>query len=89
MKLEDIKGLNKEKILSWVGLQVASSATAKILSMAALLGLGVLVGASAAVLLTPRTGKQLRNDIRRRLRNGSDHMADLLPDSTEAQASGA
>lgn len=85
MKLKDITQLNKEKVLGMVGLQIAASATAKILGAAALVGLGVLVGASAAMLWTPKTGKQLRQDIRRRFRNGSDEIADLLPDNIEAQ----
>ncbi len=86
MKLKDITQLNKEKVLGMVGLQIAASATAKILGAAALVGLGVLVGASAAMLWTPKTGKELRQDIRRRFRNGSDEIADLLPDNIEAQS---
>lgn len=89
MKLKDIKELNKEKVLGMVGLQVAASATAKILGAAALIGLGVLVGASAAILWAPKSGKELRREIRRRLRNGSDELSDLLPDTIEAQSSGA
>jgi hypothetical protein len=88
MKLKDIKELNREKILGMVGLEVAASATAKILGIAALIGLGALVGASAAVLWTPKTGKELRREIRRRFKNGSDQVADLLPDTMEAQSSG-
>lgn len=86
MKLKDIKELNKDKVLGMIGLQIAASATAKIVGAAALIGLGMLVGASAAMLWTPKTGKDLRREIRRRLKNGSDQVADLMPDSLEVQS---
>ena len=88
MQLKDITELNKEKLLGMVGLQMAASTTAKLLGVAALIGLGVLVGAGGAMLWTPKTGRQLRHDIRRRLRNGSAQVSDLLPDAMESQSAG-
>lgn len=88
MTLKDIKELDKDKLLAMIGLQIAASTTAKVLSTTALIAVGAVVGAGVALLWAPKPGKQLRRDIRRRLRNGADEVADLLPDNLEAQSSG-
>ncbi len=89
MKLKDIKELNKDKLLAMVGLEVAASITSKILGATALVAVGALVGASVALLWTPKTGKELRREIRRRMRNSSEQVADLLPDAMQPESSGA
>jgi gas vesicle protein len=89
MKLKDIKELNKDKLLAMVGLEVAASITSKLLGATALVAAGALVGASVALLWTPKTGKELRREIRRRVRNSSEQVTDMLPDALQPESSGA
>lgn len=88
MTIKEIKELDKDKVLAMIGLQVAASTTAKILSTAALFAVGAVVGAGVALLWAPKPGKVLRRAIRRKLRNGTDELSDLLPDRFESQSSG-
>jgi len=68
MKLDDLREFSMDEILSALGLTAKPSASERLLSGLGLFGVGLLVGASAALLLAPRSGQALRADLAARLR---------------------
>jgi len=68
MKISDLKDLSKEDVLSALGLASKPSATERILGTLGLFGAGILVGAGAALLLAPKSGADLREDLGQRIR---------------------
>ena len=89
MKLSDIKDFNKEDVLSALGLASKATTTERILSTLGLFGAGVLIGAGAALLLAPKSGADLREDLGQRFRkirsermNGEDESDSLDADSS-------
>jgi YtxH-like protein len=73
MKLSDLSDLSKDDILSALGLAAKPSATERLLGTVGVFGLGLLIGAGAALLLAPKSGQGLREDLGerfRRVRNG-------------------
>jgi hypothetical protein len=72
MKLSDISNLNKEDILAALGLEQKSSMTSEVLATVGIFGLGLLVGAAGALLLAPKSGQDLREDLGQRIRTLRD-----------------
>ena len=68
MKLSDLSDLSKDDILSALGLAAKPSATERLLGTMGVFGLGLLIGAGAALLLAPKSGQGLREDLGERLR---------------------
>jgi hypothetical protein len=66
MKLQDIKNLITEDFLGLLGLEVKQAHRTRWLGLAGTLAVGVLIGASALMLLTPKATKELRQKIRSR-----------------------
>jgi hypothetical protein len=64
---KEISGLSKEDVLSSVGLALDRSTTQQVLSALGYFGAGLVVGAGAALLLAPKSGRGLREDIGERL----------------------
>ncbi len=87
MKLSDIRDLNKDDILSALGLATKPSTSDRLLGTLGVFGVGLLVGAGAALLFAPKSGQALREDLGdrfRKLRNEDDSDS---TDSLEAPAS--
>lgn len=69
MKISDISNLSKEDILSALGLESKATTTERLLGSIGIFGVGLLVGAGVALLLAPKSGQDLREDLQQRLRN--------------------
>ena len=69
MKLSDIRDLNKDDVLAALGLTSKPSTSEVILGRLSIFGLGLLVGAGAALLLAPKSGEDLRADMGSKLRD--------------------
>lgn len=79
MKLSDLSDLSKDDILSALGLSAKPSTSERLLGTAGIFGLGLLVGAGVALLLAPKSGQGLREDLGERLRrarNGESEPAE-------------
>ena len=63
MKLQDIKDMSKEDALAAIGLSIKPSSGQWLASTLSIWALGVAVGAAAALLLAPRSGRELRDDL--------------------------
>jgi hypothetical protein len=67
MKLQDIKNMDKDDFLGILGLETKHSFTNQLLGTLGTFGIGLLVGAGVALLLAPKTGSDLRHDLRSKL----------------------
>ncbi len=81
MNLADIKDLDKDDLLAAVGLSIKRTTTERLLEATAFLGAGLVFGAGLALLLAPKSGKGLREDISQKLgkiKNGRDTASSVL-----------
>lgn len=76
MKLSDLSNLDKDDVLSALGLASKRTASERLLGGLGILAVGVLIGAGAALLLAPTSGKGLREELARRLRKAREGVAD-------------
>jgi hypothetical protein len=74
MKLSDIGDLSKEDVLAALGLSSKRTTSDQLIGTLGTFAIGVLVGAGAALLLAPKSGQGLREDLSehfRKVRNGA------------------
>lgn len=64
MKWNDI---SKEDILNVLGVATKPSSTSRVFGALGLIGLGLVAGAGAALLLAPKSGVELRRELSRKL----------------------
>jgi hypothetical protein len=72
MNLKDVRNLDRDELLSLLGLERKPSPGAGLAGALGTFGVGLLVGAGIALMLAPKPGHQLRQEIRDRLRRASD-----------------
>jgi hypothetical protein len=65
--LKNLKKLEKDDLLEKVGLQSRRSTMDSVLPALGIFALGVAVGAGIGLMLAPKSGAELRNDLRARL----------------------
>lgn len=91
MTLKDLKNMNKNDVLGLLGLEEIPSTTGTVLRSLGLIGLGALIGATAGLLLAPSSGRELRDDLSKRIKNGTDRALEAateVVDKTRDFASG-
>jgi gas vesicle protein len=88
MKLSDLSDLSKDDILSGLGLAIKPSSSEKLWGTLGIFSVGLLVGAGAALLLAPKSGQGLREDLSDRFRKARNGEGDAteLPETDGAQA---
>jgi gas vesicle protein len=72
MNLDDLRDLDRNDVLAWLGLQRKQSTAASIIGSLSLFAGGLAVGAVAALLLAPKPGTDLREDLKTRLRRAKE-----------------
>jgi gas vesicle protein len=82
MKLRDLRDMDKDDFLGLVGLQTKRSLTSELLGTLGTFGIGLLVGAGVALMLAPKPGRELRQDIRAKIRRGKAEAEDKSPEGT-------
>jgi hypothetical protein len=78
MNLKDLKNLDKEDMLAMLGLETKPSTVRWLSGALGTFGMGMLVGAGIALMLAPKPGRELRGDIRDRLRRAPDDVRDAV-----------
>ncbi len=64
-----LRGFSKDDVLEKLGLQTRTSTGEWLLGALGFFGLGLLVGAATALLLAPKSGRELRNDLSAKARS--------------------
>jgi hypothetical protein len=77
LSLRDLKRLDRDDLLELVGLQRAGTNDWIAPALTAL-GVGLLVGAGLGLLLAPKPGVDLRQDLRERLREAKEALPEPL-----------
>jgi hypothetical protein len=75
MKLSNLKDMDKNDMLGLLGLSTTPSTSSQLADVLGIFGLGVLVGAGVALLLAPKAGHELRDDLRARIASGRQEVA--------------
>jgi hypothetical protein len=70
MKLQDIRNMDKNDFLGILGIETKHTFTNQLLGTLGTFGVGLLVGAGVALLLAPKAGNELRQDLRKKLHCG-------------------
>jgi hypothetical protein len=78
MNLKDLRKLDKDDILDMLGLETKSSTGAWLAGALGTFGVGLLVGAGIGLMLAPKPGRELREDIRERLRRAPEDLNQSL-----------
>jgi len=86
MTLKSLRDLDKDDLLRLIGLQTKRGAAEWILPSMAVFGLGLLVGAGVGVLLAPKPGRALRDDLRHRLQGLSEGMRESYSEQSGASS---
>jgi hypothetical protein len=68
---KNLPDLDKEDLLDMVGLESRRSQTEKLVPALALFGAGVLVGVGLGLMLAPKPGRELRDDLKAKLNKGN------------------
>ena len=88
MKMQDIKNMDKDDLLGMLGLQAKRSDTSRVLTTLGTFGIGLVVGAGVALLLAPKAGSELRQDLRTKFRRDGKDDADDVTANGRASAAG-
>jgi hypothetical protein len=72
MNFKDLRNLDKDDLLGLMGLETKHSTAGYLAGTLGTFGVGLLVGAGIALLLAPKPGHELREDIRDKLRRSPD-----------------
>jgi hypothetical protein len=67
MTFSDLSSLDRNDVLGWLGLEPRQSRGSWLLGSLGLFGAGLAVGASVALLVAPKAGRELREDLKNRL----------------------
>jgi hypothetical protein len=70
----DLKKMDKDDVLNLLGLETRKGPTDWLLPTLGAFSVGLLVGAGIGLLMAPKPGAELRNDLRTRLQPGQDSM---------------
>jgi YtxH-like protein len=70
----DLKKMDKDDVLNLLGLETKKGPTDWLLPALGAFSVGLLVGAGLGLLMAPKPGSELRNDLRTRLQPGLDTM---------------
>jgi len=76
--IKKLRDLDKDDLLNLIGLETRRTVADWILPTLGIFGVGVLVGAGIGMLLAPKPGRELREDLRNRLQGAADDIGTQL-----------
>jgi hypothetical protein len=79
--IKKLRDLDKDDLLNLIGLQTKRTTVDWILPTLGIFGVGVLVGAGIGMLLAPKPGRELREDLRNRLQAAADDIGGPLSEA--------
>lgn len=84
MNIDNLKNLDKDDFLNMLGLETKRNPIDYMVPALALFGVGVIVGTGVGLLVAPRPGRELRQDIAQRLQQAPEAMSRLPQRANEA-----
>lgn len=84
MTLDKIKSLDKDDLLNMLGLETRRNTMDYLVPALALFGVGIVVGAGIGLLVAPRPGRELRDDLAQRIQNAPEAISRLPQRASEA-----
>jgi gas vesicle protein len=78
MNFKELRNLDRDDILEMIGLQRKTSTAGWLAGTLGTFGIGLLVGAGIALMMAPKSGRELRENLRDRLRRMPEDMSDTM-----------
>ena len=78
MNFKELRNLDRDDVLEMIGLQRKSSTAAWLAGTLGTFGIGILVGAGIGLLMAPKSGRELRENLRDRFRRMPDDLGDTM-----------
>lgn len=75
MKLKNLKQFDIDTLLNLLGLETRPTTTSWIAGTLGTFGIGLLAGAGLGLILAPKFGRELRDNIRNRMRHNRDDLS--------------
>ena len=69
---KNLPDVDKDELLEMIGLESRRSSAERMVPALALFGAGVLLGVGLGLMLAPKPGRELRDDLRDRLGKGTN-----------------
>ncbi len=82
MNLKSLRRLDKDDLLNFIGLQTKRDMVNWVMPAIGIFSVGLLVGAGVGLLLAPKPGRELREDLRGRLQGVSEDVAGTIANAT-------
>lgn len=76
---KNLPDVDKDDLLEMVGLESRRTSVDRMVPALALFGAGVLLGVGLGLMLAPKPGRELRDDLRERLGKGTNGAAEPKP----------
>ncbi|WP_224247906.1 YtxH domain-containing protein [Hyalangium gracile] len=86
--LKELKKLDKDDLLNLIGLETRKETTDYLLPALGAFTVGVLLGVGVGLMLAPKPGNELRNDLRNRFEGGKDTLTGAGTQRTETVTRG-
>jgi hypothetical protein len=86
--VSDLKKLDKDELLNLIGLETRKDTTDYLLPALGAFTVGVLLGVGVGLMLAPKPGNELRNDLRNRFQPGQEPVTGVGATRTETVTRG-
>jgi hypothetical protein len=83
--VSDLKKLDKDELLNLIGLETRKETTDYLLPALSAFTVGVLLGVGVGLMLAPKPGNELRNDLRNRFQPGQEPVTGATRGATVTQ----
>jgi hypothetical protein len=70
--VNDLKKMDRDDLLNLIGLETRKDTTDYLLPALGAFTVGVLLGVGVGLMLAPKPGNELRNDLRNKIQSGQD-----------------
>lgn len=78
-----MRDFSAEHLLDMIGLERRHSTGERVAEVLALFGAGMLVGVGLGVLFAPRTGKELRGELKERFEEGAPKAKEVIQSAVD------